>query len=149
MNLPTLLWQTILNQLRKLYGQQKGTRRHYTTLQCTRQYGKCAQTQTFKLMPLTWQTDCCTSRRMAFKVLLKPMWSFAEAFSVLIAWLLLLKNMATYTVNYTTCVGTSMICLCSISTLTLCVIHTINYSRPSTVFPYYNRWKVGGVWERG
>jgi len=75
------------------------------------------------------------------------MWSFAEAFSVLIAWLLLLKNTATYTVNYATCVGTSMIYLCSISTLTLCVIHTINYFRPSTAFPYYNRWKVGGVWE--
>ena len=46
-----------------------------------------------------------------------------------------------------TCMVTSIICLCSISSLyllsTLYVTHMVNYSRPSTAFLYCKRWKAG------
>ena len=49
MNLPTFHWQTILNQLWKLYGQQNRTRWHYATLPgSTASYGEHTQTCTFE-----------------------------------------------------------------------------------------------------
>ena len=108
----------------------------------------------------TRQTDYCTSWRMASKVLInaksaRPFPGIAQAFSALVVQKKTLPeragsylNTAMFTVDYaTTHVGTLTICLCLMSPLyflsTLYVTHTINYSRPSPVFPYCKQWKAG------
>ena len=109
-----------------------------------------------------WQTDRCKSRRMAFKVLLQRQ---GGPFVVLLKLslcllfkknyhngLLLLKTrLPVLSIMQLTCVGTSMIRLHSIKSSlrslyllsTLYVTHVINYSRPSTAFPYCKQWKGG------
>ena len=55
-------------------------------------------------------------------------------------------NMAMCTINYAImCVGISTICVHSINSFlsTLYITHVINYSRPSTTFPYCKRRKAG------
>ena len=108
---------------------------------------------------LTWQTDCCTPRRMAFKVLLNakaaPFPRLCSSF--LCAYCskncqngLLLKNRAVRVlsiIDQLRAWAHRRSAYAQLSplypSLYPYVTHVMNYSRPSTAFPYCKRWKAG------
>ena len=106
---------------------------------------------------LTWQTDCCTPRRMAFKALLNASFSlgFALVFSLrllfektLPEWaptktqlrvLSIMDQLLVWARRRSTCALLSPL----YPSLYPYVTHVINYPRPSPAFPYCKRQKAG------
>ena len=161
MNSPKLYWQNILFRLRKLYGQQNETRRHYATLPGSMaSYGERTQTSTIKnhanllaylanWLLYTPVNGFQETPRRPFPRVCSSLFSAHFSRKTLPEQAPTTTRLRVLTIMQLRAWASWQSASAQLSPLyllsTLYVTHVINYSRPSTAFPYCKC----KAWERG